>query len=1205
MNYIKFFKEITKEDVGLVGGKNANLGEMYQKLQSLGVRVPNGFAVTTAAYDYFIKFNNLEEKIGEILKNLNVYDLNQLQKSGEIIRNLIKQGDFPEDLKEEILKAYEELKKEYGEDLQVAVRSSASAEDLPDASFAGQQETYLNVTEKDLLEKIKFCFASLFTDRAIFYRQEKGFDHFQVKLSVGVQKMVRSDLASSGVMFTIDSDSGLDKVIVINGVFGLGELIVQGKVVPDEWIVFKYAGLNSIPEEFNLENLQLSIISKFKGEKIRKIVYGEDGGTIEVETTDEEKASYSLSDDEVLELAKMGFIIERHYQRAMDIEWAKDGIDGKIYIVQARAETVHSSKKKNVYHEYKLKEKGEILTKGIAIGSKITSGKVRVIKDVSKINEFQEGEILVTEMTDPDWVPIMKIAKGIITDRGGRTCFAGETKILTNKGFMEIREIVEKFNKEEIKVLSLNTETLKLEWKKVIDGFKRRAKVIKINISQTGRIKENFLKVTPDHKFLTFQNRKIIEKEIAKILKDSECVLSLSKIPILNVKKINSKLGYILGAIFTDGSVYLSRTHGEVEFIQKVSKEKLDFINKLSKYWVEIFGKELKKSSEKEYIGIIRGKPVRGTASSFRFYSKNLAQKFKYYFENIDKIILNSSEEFIQEFLAGLIDGDGTFYRNRICIYVSKEKILQAIIISCLRLNIPLCVSLNRNIYNVLLLDNFDEVLNYTSRVKGQSGRLKFGTIFFNAHQLLSDIIDKVNYKGRIRPYVNFNLLLDSEKIKNYIIPMVKGSVYNHELTKIIKSNLKMLRVIKDNEEEIADVYNITVDDNHNYVVFTSRYTPVIVANCHAAIVSRELGIPAIVGTQNSTEILKTGDEVTLDCTSGITGYVYKGLLDYEVIEHNLEEIPETKTKVYVNIGLPDEAWEKWYLPVKGVGLAREEFIIAEDIKIHPNALIDYPNLPENIKQKIDELTKEYEDKKQYFIDKLAEGIAKICVAYWPYEVIVRFSDFKTNEYRNLIGGELYEPHEENPMIGWRGASRYYHPKFREAFKLEVLAMKKVREEMGIKNLVMMVPFCRTPEEGRKVMDIIEEILGKREEKDYKVYVMCEIPSNVILADEFLEIFNGMSIGSNDLTQLVLGIDRDNEILQGLADERNEAVKKMISQVIKKCKEKGKYIGICGQAPSDFPEITEFLVKEGIDSISVNPDVVIKTIELVNKFENN
>jgi pyruvate,water dikinase len=776
MKYIKFFSEISAEDTALVGGKNANLGEMYNKLADVGVPVPNGFAVTAEGYDYFIKFNNLEEKIHNVLKGLDTHNIEDLHKRGEEIRNLIKSGEFPEDLKNEILNAFQKLKEEYGEDLTVAVRSSATAEDLPGASFAGQQETYLNVSEKDLLEKIKFCFASLFTDRAISYREDKGFDHFKVKLSVAVQKMVRSDVGSSGVMFTIDPDNGCSNVIVINSVFGLGELIVQGKVVPDEFMVFKDA------DEF-------PIISKKLGEKNRKIVYAEEGGVKEVDTKEEERRVFSLTDEEVKLLAKYGYLIEKHYGKAMDIEWAKDGIENKLYIVQARPETVHSTKQ-NVWYEYRLKTKTEPILKGIAIGSQITAGKVRVIRDVEKIKEFQAGEILVTEMTDPDWEPIMKIAKGIITEKGGRTA--------------------------------------------------------------------------------------------------------------------------------------------------------------------------------------------------------------------------------------------------------------------------------------------------------------------------------------------------------------------------------------------------------------------------HAAIVSRELGIPAVVGVSGALEKLKTGDEITMNNSQGLEGRIYQGILEYEVIEHKLEEIPQTKTKVYVNIGEPDEALEKWYLPVKGVGLAREEFIIASEIKIHPNALIDYPHLPQEIKEKIDELTKGYEDKKQFYIDKLAEGIAKIGLAFWPNEVIVRFSDFKTNEYRNLIGGEIYEPKEENPMIGWRGASRYYHPNFRKAFELEVLAIKKVREEMKLKNVVAMVPFCRTPEEGRKVVEIIKSII---QDPELKIYVMAEIPSNVLLADEFLEIFDGMSIGSNDLTQLALGIDRDNEMLTRIADERNPAVLKMLEEVIKKCKEKNKYVGICGQAPSDFPEIVEFLVKNQIDSISVNPDAVIKTINLIKKVE--
>jgi len=775
MKYIKFFKEISAKDTFLVGGKNANLGEMYQKLKDVGVPIPDGFAITVEGYDYFLKFNNLEDKIHNILKELNTHNLEDLHKRGEEIRSLFKNGDFPEDLRNEILESFLKLKEEYGQDLTVAVRSSATAEDTETASFAGQQETYLNVNEEDLLKKIKFCLASLFTDRAISYREDKGFDHFKVKLSVGVQKMVRSDVGSSGVMFSIDPDNGCPNVVIINSIFGLGELIVQGKVVPDEFIVFK-------------DSATFPIISKKLGQKVEKIVYGKIG-IEEVKTTEEERRIFSISDQEASLLAKYAYLIEKHYQKPMDIEWAKDGIENKLYIVQARPETVHASKK-NIWYEYKLKTKSEPILKGIAIGSQITSGKVRVIKDVEKIKEFQAGEILVTEMTDPDWEPIMKIAKGIITERGGRTC--------------------------------------------------------------------------------------------------------------------------------------------------------------------------------------------------------------------------------------------------------------------------------------------------------------------------------------------------------------------------------------------------------------------------HASIVSRELGIPAIVGVAGALEKLKTGDEITIDNSQGLEGRIYQGLLEYEMVENKLEEIPQTKTKIYVNIGEPDEALEKWYLPVKGVGLAREEFIIASEIKIHPNALINYSNLTEELRKKVDDLTKGYEDKKQFYIDKLAEGIAKIAVAFWPGEVIVRFSDFKTNEYKNLIGGEIYEPKEENPMIGWRGASRYYYPDFKKAFELEVLAILKVREEMKLENVVPMVPFCRTVEEGKMVVEIIKSII---KDPELKIYVMCEIPSNVLLADQFLEIFDGMSIGSNDLTQLVLGIDRDNQILAGIGDERNLAVLKMIEEVIKKCREKGKYVGICGQAPSDFPEIIEFLVKNKIESISVNPDVIIKTINLVKNFE--
>ncbi len=1188
------FKEIEIKDVPLVGGKNAALGEMYQKLTPLGVRVPNGFAITAEAYDYFVEYNNLKEKIKEILSKTNIYDVNELQKATREIRNLINQGEFSPDLKKEILEKFEELKKEYGENLTVAVRSSATAEDLPDASFAGQQETYLNVSKNQLLERVKNCFASLFTERATFYRQEKGFDHFQVKLSVGIQKMVRSDLASSGVMFTIDPDTGLDKVIVINGVFGLGELIVQGKVIPDEFIVFKQG----------LEKGYKAIISKKLGKKDKKIVYAKQG-IKEVDTEENEKKIFSLNEDEVLELANFGLKIEKHFKKAMDIEWAKDGVDGKIYIVQARPETVHSIKK-NVIEEYVLKEKGKPILTGIAIGNKIATGKVRVIKEISKINEFQEGEILVTEMTDPDWVPIMKKAKAIITDKGGRTCFSGETKILTDKGFLTLKEVYERVkNSENLKTLSLNRNNLKLEWKEILNSFRRKSKLIEISISQSGKIQDNVLKVTPDHKFLIFNNRELISKEIDKIINDKSQVLSTVKIPPLKIFSLSQKLAYLLGIIFTDGCISLNRRHGEVSFIQKPTKEKEKLINYVRKIFKEEFNYSLYLHHKASEGGFIHGRKIKGTlAVILRCYKKEIAEKFLDFYNNLSQILLKADDKFIYSFLAGIIDGDGSYSynSNRINIYCSDAKLFEAIIISCLRLGINFQVTKNRNIFNIQIVDHLQEIFNYTQRVKGNYERKIIGTRLLSAKQLLEDIIEKVNYKGRILSYVKFNLLIDAQKIKNYLIPMIKRSFENHQLTKIINSPLKSLRVKKIKDIGEDDVYNIEIEDNHNYLVFTSKGTPILVENCHAAIVSRELGIPCIVGTEKATQILKTGEEITVDCSQGLTGYIYEGMKDFEIIEHKIEEIPETKTKIMVNIGSPEEAWQKWYLPVKGVGLAREEFIIANEIGIHPNALIDYPNLPEEIKKKIDELTENYQDKKQFYVDKLAEGISKIAAAFYPHPVLVRFSDFKTNEYRNLIGGELYEPHEENPMLGWRGASRYYDQKFRKAFELEVLALKKARDEFGLDNIWLFVPFCRTIEEGKKVLEIIESIIGTRN-GNYKVIVMCEIPSNVILADEFLEIFDGFSIGSNDLTQLVLGIDRDNALLREIGDERNEAVKKMIAEVIKKCREKNKYCGICGQAPSDFPEMVEFLVKESIESISVNPDAVIKTIFKIKKLE--
>ena len=794
--FILWFGDLTIADVPRVGGKNAALGEMYANLVPLGVNIPDGFALTADAYRFFFEKTGLDKLVREILSDLDTHNLKNLQARGRKVREAILSSSLPPALNDAIARAYAEMERRYGKDVDVAVRSSATAEDLPGASFAGQQETYLNIRGiRDVLEATKKCIASLFTDRAISYRADKGFSHFDTALSVGVQRMVRSDLASSGVAFTIDTETGFDKVVIINGIYGLGEFIVQGKVIPDEFIVFKPT----------LEKGKRAIIARDLGKKNIKLVYARRGTKQEsVSSRDEQK--FSLSEDEVLQLAKWCVTIEKHFSekhnryQPMDIEWAKDGKTGELFVVQARPETVHSSGDKSVFKEFRLTKKGEPRVAGIAVGAKVASGKVRILRDAKNIGAFQKGEVLVTEITDPDWEPIMKIAAAIVTDKGGRTS--------------------------------------------------------------------------------------------------------------------------------------------------------------------------------------------------------------------------------------------------------------------------------------------------------------------------------------------------------------------------------------------------------------------------HAAIVSRELGIPCIVGTKNATRVLRGGEEVTVDCSSGEKGVVYAGNLPFEVFEHHLDTIPKTKAKIMVNIGSPDEAFKNHYLPVKGVGLGRLEFIIASHIRIHPNALIDFKKLSHGKKtmalrrmlREIERLTEGYEDKTEYYVDELAEGIAKIGAAFHPYEVIIRFSDFKTNEYRKLIGGDLYEPQEENPMLGWRGASRYYDPKFKDAFGLECRALKKVRDVMGLTNVIPMVPFCRTPEEGAKVIAAMAEYgLDRATDKKLKVYVMCEIPSNILLADAFLDLFDGMSIGSNDLTQLTLGLDRDSGIVTRIANENDESVKKLIAEIIAKCIARKKYIGICGQAPSDYPAFAAFLIEQGIESMSLNPDTVIKTIMALGK----
>jgi len=791
--FILWFDQVGIEDVALVGGKNASLGEMYRFLTPRGVKIPNGFCVTAYAYKYFIEKTGVKQKIAEILKTLNAADVNNLAEHGRKIRNVILEAELPRELKDAIAEGYRHICIQYGEGADVAVRSSATAEDLPEASFAGQQETYLNITGvAALLDACKKCFASLFTNRAISYRADKGFDHFKVLLSIGVQKMVRSDLACSGVMFTIDTESGFPNVVLINAAYGLGENVVQGAVNPDEYYVFK----PTLRQGFR------PIIQKTLGGKEMKMIYALEGNktTKNVPVELEDRKRFALSDDEILTLARWAIIIEDYYSekaghfKPMDIEWAKDGKTNELFIVQARPETVQSQKNRTILEKYVLREKGNVLCKGRSIGEKIGQGEANIIKDVKEISRFRKGQVLVTEMTDPDWEPIMKIASAIVTNRGGRTS--------------------------------------------------------------------------------------------------------------------------------------------------------------------------------------------------------------------------------------------------------------------------------------------------------------------------------------------------------------------------------------------------------------------------HAAIISRELGLPCVVGCGNATEKIKQKQRVTVDCSQGDDGFVYEGILKFDIEKIDLSQMPKPKTHIMINVGNPDEAFDLSFLPNDGVGLAREEFIVNSFIQVHPLALIHFDALKdEEAKRKIEELTYGYSSKPEFFVDKLAQGVATIAAAFYPKDVILRFSDFKTNEYANLIGGKQFEPVEDNPMIGWRGAARYYSEGYREGFALECKAIKKVRDEMGLTNLKVMIPMCRTVEEGRKVLAEMEKNGLRKGENNLQVYVMCEVPANVILAEQFCDLFDGFSIGSNDLTQFTLAVDRDSELVAHIFDERNDAVKNLIAQVISVARRRGKKIGICGDAPSTYPEFAEFLVEQGIDSISLSPDAVLRTAQRIYEKE--
>lgn len=1169
MDSVLWFENITSEDTEKVGGKSANLGELQNKVE---VPVLPGFATTSDAYDRFIHDTELRDKIETLLDGLDTDDVKDIQRRGEQIRAHIKEAEMPDELRQDFINAYEELEERLGvENPEVAVRSSATAEDLPGASFAGQQDTYLNVSGKqDLIKRVKDCYASLFTNRAISYREDKGFSHFDVKLSAVVQKMGRSDIGAAGVMFTLDPDSGFENVVTINGSYGLGDMVVAGEVNPDEFTVFK-------------ENY--GIIEKKLGDKSTKMVRDDDSenDNKKIKTTKQERESFCVTDNQVKELAKYGVKIEEHYDKPMDIEWVYDGQTKEMYIVQARPETVQSEKDENIIEDYELEEQSNIRLEGEAIGSKIGVGEAHVLSSPKEIDKFEEGEVLVTDMTDPDWEPIMKKAGAIITNKGGRTCFTGDTNILTSKGFMEMEEAHERFQSgEEFKILSYDYENKTPSWKKIRESSVTELEAIEISCSQTGRATKNTIGLTKDHRMFTLDGRKLVKKEIQEILEDDEHVTLIDKLP--EGKRKAEKLAYLSGVVISDGHTFSNDRRGGVTVTQKETDEKAEFIERFKKGFQELFGYEMKEQIKTSNEGMLGQRKIEGAATDFRCHKRDIADIFIEIEEKIDQWVTQLDRESSKKFLAGLLDGDGSINENRLHIYIEEETVLKGAVLACLKLGIVPQVTTNRDIWNLQIVEKQEELVKECERVQGETGEKKLCPKLFSANQLLEDVVEDVNHKGKIKPYVQENLMIGEDKLEKRVLPLADSELETN-IQKILDSNIRMYRTSKQKELGKKKVYNFEVDEEEemekSYIVFTSRYTPLLVSNSHAAIVSRELGVPAVIGTENATSKLKDGQDVTVDCSSS-NGRIWDGRLDFNVDEHHLEQIPETDTDVQINIGEPSEVFEMAQLPVDGVGLAREEFIISSHVGEHPLKLIE-------------------EDREDEYVEALRSGIGKIAVAFYPDQVVVRLSDFKSDEYADLEGGEAYEPDEANPMLGFRGASRYYDEQFSKAFELECKALRKCIDELDLDNLTIMVPFCRTVDEGENVRAKMKEY--GLDKGDIDVYVMAEIPANIIRAREFAEVFDGFSIGTNDLTQLTLGVDRNSDKLKKLFDERDEAVKESIRTLINKAHSKNRHVGICGDAPSTHDDYAEFLVSEEIDAISVSPDVALETIVKVSEIE--
>lgn len=1150
-SYVIGFASLTLNDVATVGGKNASLGEMVSHLNNLGVSVPNGFATTAFAFNQFIQQNDLQQRIYQCLHNLNVDDVEALTKAGQQIRQWIMDTPFQAELEQAIYQQYQQLINTEGEHISVAVRSSATAEDLPDASFAGQQESYLNIIGIDnVLHAVKQVFASLFNDRAIAYRVHQGFEHQEVSISAGIQRMVRSDIGSSGVMFTLDTESGFQGVVFITSSYGLGETVVQGSVNPDEFYVHKHTLLEGRP----------AILRRNRGSKVIKMVYGEAGNTKTVEVPDTDSFNFSIDDEDVEELARQALIIERHYQRPMDIEWGKDGNDGKIYILQARPETVKSQTYSATVQRFNLKQTGDILAEGRSIGQKIGTGPVRIIHNVKEMSLVQKGDVLVTDMTDPDWEPVMKRASAIVTNRGGRTCFAGDTQVLTNQGFMSFADIYQRGFKN-LKVPALNRQTLKIEWKRVTDSMRKINQLIKINIPQTGRLSDNTLKLTPDHKMLNLSQGKLIDTEIQDLLNNDDCLLLAQYLPQLHCSTDKEcELAYWLGQMATGEKAQIS------SIVKRQQIEK-----KLAPVHIH-------ETYQQQQINCDK---VVGGENWCQWHEIEL---------NPHKLIISlmkSDKQLAYHFLAGLIDSTGYEKQGKISFNVNQTDYLQAAIVACLRVGIVPQVMKQTHQHTLTIAEQLEQLTAYTQHLKLATSQDSIR--YFNTRQLFNESVDNT-----ISKKIKNNFLLNAQDLAT-ALEKLDDNELKQDLQTLLNSDIRQARV-----NLVADlaqdwVYNITVEEHHNYIVFTENYTPILVNNCHAAIIARELGIPAVVGCHDATHKLPNNEMVTVSCAEGDTGYIYKGELDYEVTTSDTGEMPDIPFKMMMNVGNPDRAFDFASIPNHGVGLARLEFIINRMIGIHPKALLNYDAQSAEIKQQIQKHISGYQDPVRFYVDKLTEGVSTLAAAFYPKPVIVRLSDFKSNEYANLIGGKQYEPVEENPMIGFRGASRYIAESFQDCFALECKTMRRVRDDMGLTNVELMIPFVRTIDEAKQVIEVLAQNGLERGKNALRLIMMCELPSNALLAEQFLQYFDGFSIGSNDMTQLILGVDRDSGLVAYSFDERNEAVKTLLHQAIQACRQQNKYVGICGQGPSDHADFAKWLMDEGIGSVSLNPDSVVST----------